>query len=674
MVAKPFGRYQLREMLGRGGMGEVWNAFDSVTERIVAIKVLPTNLANDDAFATRFRREARIAASLEDPHIVPIYDYGEIDGRLFVAMRLIKGRDLESMLAAGPLPAARAVGIIEQVAWALHSAHETGLVHRDVKPSNVLVAKNDFVYLIDFGLARASTDTNLTSSGMIVGTWAYMSPERLNTGHADRRADVYALACVLHEALTGQRPFPGDSLEQQVVAHLTAPPPRPSALTRDVPPSMDAVIAAGMAKNPHHRYASTAELAAAARAALRVGPPRRQAAPVTRPAPTIPPPRRDPPAPSDPAFVSRTDEFEIPAHLLTPPAASPPAEPAPSTENPSAPAQLEDSAPAVEDEQSAPEGEPESAAEVAESEVAEDGAAEVPEMPEAAEAEAPEVDATELPEVNADEAAEVLEAELVEAAPAVEAKGPVDSPPQLSDSAPRTTPPEAAAPMTLVAPQVDWDTRDGDVVAATPAVNRAQTVSRPLPVPAISHTPDGGAATPRVTPRPRSPRKLAIPGLVTAIAIITIAVVLWMQLSGDTVTPTDEDDTAPTTSAPTRPSTTTPRATSSAPSSPAPSSPPPSPSTTTPRASSPAPNSPVQTRAPVERTTVPAPLPSAPAPSPEPAPAPVAPPAAPVPAPVAPAPAPETQQAVPPPPPNPEDLGPPPPMPCDPSGLQGPPC
>lgn len=301
-------------------MGEVWRAFDTATERVVAIKVLSTNLANDEAFSERFRREARIAASLEEPHVVPIYDFGEVDSRLFVAMRLVKGRDLESMLAAGPLPPSRAVNIVEQVALALHAAHETGLVHRDVKPSNVLVARNDFVYLIDFGLARATGDAGLTSSGMIIGTWAYMSPERLNTGQTDQRADVYALACVLHEALTGRRPFPGDSLEQQVVGHLTAPPPRPSTMQPDVPAEMDDVIATGMAKNPDRRYRNAIDLAAAARAALSVR--RGDSAKVPR-FPTTPSSldfdhRRFPQSPSNPTLIAPTVESVAPAPLVSP--------------------------------------------------------------------------------------------------------------------------------------------------------------------------------------------------------------------------------------------------------------------------------------------------------------------------------------------------------------------
>ena len=185
-----------------------------------------------------------------------------------MTMRLIQGQDLQALLEAGPLPPERAVMIIEQIASALHAAHRIGLVHRDVKPSNIRVAENDFAYLIDFGIARAAGETGLTSTGAAIGTWAYMAPERFSTGAADPRSDIYALTCVLYECLTGHRPFPGDSVEQQVAGQMATPPPQPSITQPGVSPELDAVIAKGMAKDPDERYQTTLELAKSARAAV----------------------------------------------------------------------------------------------------------------------------------------------------------------------------------------------------------------------------------------------------------------------------------------------------------------------------------------------------------------------------------------------------------------------
>jgi serine/threonine-protein kinase len=267
----PFGPYRLIELLGRGGMGEVWRAFDTDTDRIVAIKLLPAHFSENEEFQQRFRREAHAAARLNTPHVIPIHRYGEIDGRLYVDMRLIEGRDLQAVLGVGPLQPARAVRIIEQVAEALQAAHEIGLVHRDVKPSNILLDRNDFAYLIDFGIARAADETRLTKSGNAIGTFAYMAPERLGTrAQEDARADIYSLACVLYECLTGHPPFDADTTAGLVVAHLNTPPPQPSTAQPRVPAQMDAVIATGMAKDPDRRYGTTVELANAAHSAITV--------------------------------------------------------------------------------------------------------------------------------------------------------------------------------------------------------------------------------------------------------------------------------------------------------------------------------------------------------------------------------------------------------------------
>ena len=268
MEGAPFGRYRLVELLGRGGMGEVWKAFDTATQRVVAVKVLPPQMATDPVFEERFRHEAFAAASLNNPHVVPIHNFGEIEGRLYVDMRLIEGQDLEHVLADGPLDQARAVKIIEQIASALSAAHKIGLVHRDVKPSNILVAEDDFSYLIDFGIARAAGETKLTATGNVVGTWPYMAPERFTTGQSDTRSDIYALTCVLFECLTSSRPFPGNSVEQQIAGHLTTPPPRVSISRSELAFGLDSVIATGMAKDPEKRYATTTDMARAARAAI----------------------------------------------------------------------------------------------------------------------------------------------------------------------------------------------------------------------------------------------------------------------------------------------------------------------------------------------------------------------------------------------------------------------
>jgi serine/threonine protein kinase len=264
----PFGRYQLIELLGRGGMGEVWRAQDTAIDRVVAIKMLLPHFARDPDFEKRFRREARTVARLDDPHVVPIHDVGEIDGRLYVTMRLINGVDLDTLLKTGPIKPERAVHIIEQIASALHTAHRAGLVHRDVKPSNILLADNDFAYLIDFGIARAADDTALTSEGSTIGTWAYMAPERFRTGDIQPSSDIYALACVLYQCLTGELPFPGSTLEQVAVGHMVAPPPRPSEVSNTVPPGFDRVIETGLAKQTTDRYPTAVEMASAARQAI----------------------------------------------------------------------------------------------------------------------------------------------------------------------------------------------------------------------------------------------------------------------------------------------------------------------------------------------------------------------------------------------------------------------
>ncbi|MFE3752768.1 serine/threonine-protein kinase [Nocardia tengchongensis] len=262
-----FGRYNLQSLLGEGGMGRVYRAYDTETDRVVAVKVLHEHFATDPEFRERFRREAHSTARLREPHIVPIHHFGEIEGRLYLDMRLIDGTDLHTLLSQrGAMPPALAASIIDQAAAALDAAHADGLVHRDVKPSNLLISGREFVYLIDFGIAHSGA-VGLTGVGNAIGTFTYMAPERFTTGRADARSDVYALACVLHKCLTGVRPYPGDQLEQQLAGHLNAPPPRPSLARQGIPRAFDEVIARGLAKNPLDRYPTAGALAAAAKRA-----------------------------------------------------------------------------------------------------------------------------------------------------------------------------------------------------------------------------------------------------------------------------------------------------------------------------------------------------------------------------------------------------------------------
>ena len=271
-VGSQFGPYRLTRMVGSGGMGSVFEAEDTTLQRSVALKLISSTYAQDPSYRERLQREARIAGRLRNPHVVPIHGAGEIDGQLYVDMRLIDGVDLDTTLArSGRMSPQRAVAIVSQIASALDDAHAAGVLHRDVKPANILLTENDFAYLVDFGIANTAAESKLTQAGDVIGTWAYMAPERLGGDPAmvTGSADVYALACVLYETLTGSPPFQGDSISV-AGAHITQPPPRPSA-QGGIPAALDEVIARGMAKEPHHRYASAGALARAAQAAIESG-------------------------------------------------------------------------------------------------------------------------------------------------------------------------------------------------------------------------------------------------------------------------------------------------------------------------------------------------------------------------------------------------------------------
>ena len=260
-----FGPYELRSLIGVGGMGEVYRAYDTVKGRMVAVKVLRTEMATDASFQERFRRESRMAARLQEPHVIPVHDFGDIGGVLFIDMRLVDGGSLKDLLRAqGALEPMRTAKITAQVAAALDAAHAEGLVHRDVKPENVLLTPDDFAYLVDFGIAHAGGDASVTASGSLIGSCAYMAAERCSGGRVGPQADVYSLACVLYECLTGHPPFEREELQQLLSAHMFSPPPRPSIMRRGVGRAFDDIIARGMAKQPAARFSSAGELARAA--------------------------------------------------------------------------------------------------------------------------------------------------------------------------------------------------------------------------------------------------------------------------------------------------------------------------------------------------------------------------------------------------------------------------
>ena len=298
-----FGRYELIEEVARGGTGTVYKGYDSTMQREVAITVLPEDLVAVPGYAERFRREAIAAGQLSEQHIPPVYEADEIDGRLCLVTPFIEGSDLNHLLEAdGPLTPERAVNIIEQIAVALDAAAEAGLVHRDVKPSTILVTDHDFAYLTDFGITHDAAATKHSAPESTLGTWGYTAPERFTAGTEDRRGDVYSLSCVLYECLTGSQPFAGSSMAQQLHGHCYIDAPKASAINPELPAALDDVIVRGMAKDPNKRFANATALAQAAREALNG--PGAPALPATTSAdPDDDPRRAQPPAANPPGNV-----------------------------------------------------------------------------------------------------------------------------------------------------------------------------------------------------------------------------------------------------------------------------------------------------------------------------------------------------------------------------------
>src|SRR5271154_6722701 len=258
------GRYQVTHLIARGGMAIVYRAQDTLLNRPVALKTLYPELSADQQFVEGFRREAQAAANLSHPNIVPVFDWGEDNGTYFIVMEFVDGRALSSILrTAGPLHPDRAAEIAADVAGALAYAHRHGVVHRDVKPGNVLITEEGTIKVTDFGIARAvNTEESLTQTGAVMGTATYFSPEQAEGMGVDSRSDIYSLGVVLFEMVTGRPPFMGDTPVAVASKHVRENPPTPRDINPSIPPTFEAIILKAMAKNPDHRYATAEDLRA----------------------------------------------------------------------------------------------------------------------------------------------------------------------------------------------------------------------------------------------------------------------------------------------------------------------------------------------------------------------------------------------------------------------------
>ncbi|MEW9527785.1 protein kinase [Microbispora sp. NPDC049125] len=270
LLGRRLGDYTIEAVVGRGGMATVYRARDQRLGRAVALKVLAPQLAHDDRFRDRFVRESRLVASIDHPNIIPIYEAGERDELLFIAMRYVEGSDMRKLIqSAGPMPVGRANPLFAQIASALDAAHANGLVHRDVKPANILVTEADHVYLTDFGLTKSSSaEAGLTSHGHFMGTPRYVAPEQIRGLQVDGRSDLYAFACVVYEALAGQPPFQRDTELALLYAHVSHDPPPLTPYRPDLPHAVNAVMARALAKTPVDRFMTCQAFVSALRDAI----------------------------------------------------------------------------------------------------------------------------------------------------------------------------------------------------------------------------------------------------------------------------------------------------------------------------------------------------------------------------------------------------------------------
>lgn len=290
-VGTVIGGYLIERLLGRGGMGIVYLAHHERLDRKVALKVLAPEWSEDASFQERFVRESRVAASLDHPNVIPVFDADQADGLLFIAMRYVDGRDLKQVITAeGPLDIARTIRLLRQAAGALDAAHERGLIHRDIKPANILVTNagpttnSEHVYLTDFGLTKhRGAQSGLTATGAFVGTIDYIAPEQIEGKELDNRSDIYALGCILYECLTGETPFVKDSDVAVMYAHLMDPRPSPRSIRPELPEAADAIVATAMAREPDERYPTGATMVDALEAVLAPEPSRTGSRPAAPP-------------------------------------------------------------------------------------------------------------------------------------------------------------------------------------------------------------------------------------------------------------------------------------------------------------------------------------------------------------------------------------------------------
>src|SRR5258706_1831529 len=311
LLGRTIGRFEILSELGRGGMAVVYSARQTDLERTVALKVLPPELSLDQSYIARFRQEARSAAALEHPHIVPIYDVGAAEGLQYIAMKYIAGRTLKDIVEdQGALGIPHAVTLLEQVAGALDHPHGQGVIHRDIKPSNIMVAENGWVFLTDFGLARGGVTSGLTMAGTVMGTPEYMSPEQAQgLPTIGPPTDIYALGVVLYELLTANMPFQADTPMGMLIARLQYAPRPPREYRGDLPMSVEDVIMRALARKPEARYPTAGALVAALLSAAGL-----RTQPIASLQPPVSPPQGTPRPPSGPP--------------VSPPAGIPPTQPA----------------------------------------------------------------------------------------------------------------------------------------------------------------------------------------------------------------------------------------------------------------------------------------------------------------------------------------------------------